>query len=96
MTAVADVGLSGISVVMAAGGNGEARSAAADSAVVLRAVYSSQAPQECVNNHNSDHLTMRTTRRALQGALASTSFRSSRDCRSLLPVPHTNTLQIPF
>lgn len=73
----------------AAAGGGEALS---DSAVVP-SVYSSAAPQECVNIHNSDHLAMGTT-----GGLAS---KTSHHLHPLLPRPplsHTRThsLQILF
>lgn len=51
----------------------EACGVVADSAVVLGAVYSSAAPQECVNIHNSDHLTMGTTGGSPQRPLTTSS-----------------------
>lgn len=58
-------------------GGGEARSVVAGSAVVPGSVYSSQAPQECVHIHNSDHLATGTT-----GGLFS---KTSRRVLPLLP-----------
>ena len=83
----------------AVAGGGEACSVAADSAVVPGAVYSSEAPQECINIHNSDHLATGKTRGLPQRTLASSSL-SSEDCRFFLLFTHkhthTHTLKIPF
>lgn len=52
------------------------------------AVYSSVAPQECINIHNSDHLAMGTTGVSPQRSVAASSLSSQGSC-SVLLVAHS-------